>query len=42
VQPLEKINEVFDKMLKGEINGRVVLTLEDKSNRAPFSRGNNQ
>jgi propanol-preferring alcohol dehydrogenase len=30
VQPLEKINEVFDRMLKGEINGRVVLTLEDK------------
>jgi hypothetical protein len=29
-------------MLKGEINGRVVFTLEDKSNRAPFSRGNNQ
>ncbi|SFA50761.1 alcohol dehydrogenase, propanol-preferring [Parageobacillus thermantarcticus] len=30
VQPLEKINEVFDRMLKGEINGRVVLTLENK------------
>jgi alcohol dehydrogenase, propanol-preferring len=28
VQPLEKINEVFDRMMKGQINGRVVLTLE--------------
>jgi propanol-preferring alcohol dehydrogenase len=27
-QPLEKINEVFDRMEKGQINGRVVLTLE--------------
>jgi len=25
VQPLEKINEVFTRMKKGEINGRVVL-----------------
>lgn len=31
VQPLEKINEVFDRMLKGEINGRVVLTLESQN-----------
>jgi alcohol dehydrogenase, propanol-preferring len=30
VQPLEKINEVFDRMIKGQINGRIVLTLEDK------------
>lgn len=29
VQPLEKINDVFDRMLKGQINGRVVLTLEE-------------
>jgi propanol-preferring alcohol dehydrogenase len=27
-QPLEKINEVFERMEKGQINGRVVLTLE--------------
>jgi len=27
-QPLEKINEVFDRMQKGQINGRVVLTME--------------
>lgn len=27
-QPLEQINEVFDRMEKGEINGRVVLTIE--------------
>lgn len=29
VQPLEKINEVFDRMINGEINGRIVLSLED-------------
>jgi alcohol dehydrogenase, propanol-preferring len=28
VQPLEKINEVFERMETGQINGRVVLTLE--------------
>lgn len=28
VQPLEKINEVFGRMETGQINGRVVLTLE--------------
>ncbi|MBB5322970.1 D-arabinose 1-dehydrogenase-like Zn-dependent alcohol dehydrogenase [Anoxybacillus tepidamans] len=28
VQPLEQINDVFDRMLKGQVNGRVVLTLE--------------
>jgi propanol-preferring alcohol dehydrogenase len=28
VQPLNNINEVFDRMEKGYINGRVVLTLE--------------
>jgi len=28
VQPLDNINEVFDRMEKGGINGRVVLTLE--------------
>ncbi len=27
-QPLEKINEVFDRMQKGQINGRVVLTID--------------
>ncbi|USG66669.1 alcohol dehydrogenase AdhP [Brevibacillus ruminantium] len=27
-QPLDKINEVFDRMVKGQINGRVVLTME--------------
>lgn len=27
-QPLEKINEIFDRMVKGQINGRVVLTLD--------------
>lgn len=27
-QPLDKINEVFDRMVNGQINGRVVLTLE--------------
>lgn len=27
-QPLEKINEVFERMEKGQINGRIVLTLE--------------
>jgi propanol-preferring alcohol dehydrogenase len=27
-QPLEKINDVFERMEKGQINGRVVLTLE--------------
>ncbi|MEB3103670.1 alcohol dehydrogenase AdhP [Ferviditalea candida] len=27
-QPLEKINEVFERMEKGQINGRVVLTLK--------------
>jgi len=27
-QPLEKINEVFHRMEKGQINGRVVLTIE--------------
>ncbi|WP_335872741.1 alcohol dehydrogenase AdhP [Bacillus sp. 2205SS5-2] len=27
VQPLEKINEVFDRMINGDINGRVVLKL---------------
>ncbi|GGK24173.1 zinc-dependent alcohol dehydrogenase [Caldalkalibacillus thermarum] len=27
-QPLEKINEVFDRMQNGQINGRVVLTLD--------------
>lgn len=27
-QPLEKINEVFERMEKGQINGRVVLTME--------------
>lgn len=27
-QPLENINEVFDRMQTGQINGRVVLTLE--------------
>ncbi|RNB86469.1 alcohol dehydrogenase AdhP [Brevibacillus panacihumi] len=27
-QPLEKINEVFERMEKGQINGRVVLTLD--------------
>lgn len=26
-QPLEKINEVFERLEKGQINGRVVLTL---------------
>ncbi|WP_226669528.1 alcohol dehydrogenase AdhP [Metabacillus litoralis] len=29
VQPLEKINEVFDRMINGDINGRIVLSLED-------------
>ncbi|KHF29430.1 Alcohol dehydrogenase [Anoxybacillus sp. BCO1] len=28
VQPLENINDVFDRMLKGEINGRVVLKVD--------------
>jgi propanol-preferring alcohol dehydrogenase len=28
VQPLEKINEVFERMETGQINGRVVLSLE--------------
>ncbi|MBP3953241.1 alcohol dehydrogenase AdhP [Bacillus suaedae] len=28
-QPLDKINEVFDRMVKGEIKGRVVLTLDN-------------
>lgn len=27
-QPLEKINEIFERMKKGQINGRIVLTLE--------------
>ncbi|QRG66729.1 alcohol dehydrogenase AdhP [Brevibacillus choshinensis] len=27
-QPLDKINEVFERMEKGQINGRVVLTME--------------
>lgn len=27
-QPLENINHVFERMIKGQINGRVVLTLE--------------
>ncbi|CAM3809653.1 alcohol dehydrogenase AdhP [Alicyclobacillus pomorum] len=27
-QPLDNINDVFDRMTKGQINGRVVLTLE--------------
>ncbi|WP_134682594.1 alcohol dehydrogenase AdhP [Brevibacillus migulae] len=27
-QPLEKINEVFDRMQKGQINGRIVLTMD--------------
>lgn len=27
-QPLEKINEVFERMEKGDINGRIVLTLK--------------
>ncbi|RNB90254.1 alcohol dehydrogenase AdhP [Brevibacillus fluminis] len=27
-QPLDKINEIFDRMVNGQINGRVVLTLE--------------
>ncbi|MGO0059895.1 alcohol dehydrogenase AdhP [Brevibacillus fluminis] len=27
-QPLDNINEVFDRMVNGQINGRVVLTLE--------------
>ncbi|RBW68476.1 alcohol dehydrogenase AdhP [Bacillus taeanensis] len=27
-QPLEKINDVFERMVKGQINGRVVLTLD--------------
>lgn len=27
-QPLEKINEVFDRMQRGQINGRVVLTID--------------
>ncbi|CAM3250478.1 MULTISPECIES: alcohol dehydrogenase AdhP [Brevibacillus] len=27
-QPLEKINEIFERMEKGQINGRVVLTLD--------------
>ncbi|MED1644431.1 alcohol dehydrogenase AdhP [Brevibacillus agri] len=27
-QPLEKINEIFERMEKGQINGRVVLTME--------------
>ncbi|MBA4602517.1 alcohol dehydrogenase AdhP [Thermoactinomyces mirandus] len=27
-QPLENINEVFERMKKGQINGRIVLTLE--------------
>jgi len=26
--PLESINDVFDRMLSGKINGRVVLTLQ--------------
>ncbi|ELK20718.1 alcohol dehydrogenase, Zn-dependent [Anoxybacillus flavithermus TNO-09.006] len=25
--PLDKVNEVFERMEKGQINGRVVLTL---------------
>nr|WP_239589543.1 alcohol dehydrogenase AdhP [Metabacillus crassostreae] len=29
VQPLENINEVFDRMVNGDINGRIVLSLED-------------
>lgn len=28
VQPLEKINEVFDRMINGQINGRVVITMD--------------
>jgi propanol-preferring alcohol dehydrogenase len=28
VQPLENINDVFDRMLKGQINGRVVLKVD--------------
>lgn len=28
VQPLDKINEVFDRMINGQINGRVVLTMD--------------
>ncbi|MED4751985.1 alcohol dehydrogenase AdhP [Brevibacillus choshinensis] len=27
-QPLDKINEIFERMEKGQINGRVVLTME--------------
>lgn len=27
-QPLDKINEVLERMEKGQINGRVVLTME--------------
>jgi propanol-preferring alcohol dehydrogenase len=28
-QPLEAINDVFDRMRRGEVNGRVVLAIGD-------------
>lgn len=28
-QPLDKINEVFERMENGKINGRVVLTIDE-------------
>lgn len=28
VQPLEKINEIFDRLSKGQVNGRVVVTMD--------------
>jgi alcohol dehydrogenase, propanol-preferring len=28
IEPLDNINDVFERMEKGQINGRVVLTLE--------------
>ena len=28
VQPIEKINEIFDRMVNGQINGRVVITMD--------------
>lgn len=30
VKPLEQINEIFDDMLKGDINGRIVMEMADK------------